>query len=312
MTLAPTTFDPYNKSGNFTLSGGNLVATITSGSGPVFATRLAGGPVYFEVNTSNAYSGSPRVGFGVGNTYISSSSNLGTDNYGLGYDTNGNVYLNNAVLSAIATWSAGANISVALDPKHQTVWFRVNGGNWNNSGTANPATNTGGISLATMPGASYYPAVGAAASASFTAAFLSGSWTYSAPSGFSAMSSVTPAGATANAKEGFGSTYSVASRSQHNINDMKKSRGMIFTPGNVGSPLPAGVSISGTIKEGTTAVAKVVRLYDGLTGALLETTTSDGSTGAFSLLGHSRANVFAVAFDPNTYQAIVFDRLTPA
>jgi hypothetical protein len=63
--------------------------------------------------------------------------------------------------SLIETWTAGSVVDVAVDLGGAVIWFRVSGGNWNNSGTANPATGTGGVSLSTMTGVgstAYYPA----------------------------------------------------------------------------------------------------------------------------------------------------------
>lgn len=39
---------------------------------------------------------------------------------------------------------------VAVDMGNNAIWFRLNGGNWNNNVSDNPATNTGGISISPM------------------------------------------------------------------------------------------------------------------------------------------------------------------
>jgi hypothetical protein len=45
--------------------------------------------------------------------------------------------------------AAGDIIGIALDLGARLIWFRVApSGNWNGSGTANPATGTGGVSIA--------------------------------------------------------------------------------------------------------------------------------------------------------------------
>lgn len=50
-------------------------------------------------------------------------------------------------LATVATWSAGARLCFAVDLDNARLWCRVNGGNWNNSGTADPAAGTGALPL---------------------------------------------------------------------------------------------------------------------------------------------------------------------
>src|SRR4029077_13475902 len=52
---------------------------------------------------------------------------------------------------------SGDVIGVAVDFTNHLAWFRRNSGNWNNDGTANPATGVGGITIAA---GSYAPTVG--------------------------------------------------------------------------------------------------------------------------------------------------------
>ena len=121
-------------------------------------------------------------------------NNLGADYYGVGYDSGGSVYINGSNVQTLGTWSAGANIGVCVNVEYQQIWFRVNGGNWNNNSSNNPAASppTGGLSLSSLAVSSYSPACGASAAASFTLNATSGSWTYSAPTGYAAISAVTP------------------------------------------------------------------------------------------------------------------------
>lgn len=50
-------------------------------------------------------------------------------------------------LATIQTWAANDILGIAVDLDLDLIWFRTNGGNWNNSGANNPATATGGIDL---------------------------------------------------------------------------------------------------------------------------------------------------------------------
>ena len=81
----------------------------------------------------------------------------------------------------------GDVIGIALDVGAQLAWFRVApSGNWNGSGTANPATGTGGLSLASItnvddcPLVGFFPGIGESATANFGDSAFSGA----VPSGF--------------------------------------------------------------------------------------------------------------------------------
>jgi hypothetical protein len=80
--------------------------------------------------------------------------------------------------------SAGDRLCVAVDPVNGRAWARLNSGNWNNSGTADPATNTGGINISDF-GSTLYAWVKSSYTYTPATVYLtSGDWTHSAPSGF--------------------------------------------------------------------------------------------------------------------------------
>jgi hypothetical protein len=100
--------------------------------------------------------------------------------------SSGLVYLMGSSTGVAAGGSYAANdvICVAVDLSNQRVWFRRNGGNWNNSGTADPTTNVGGISIASMLGF-VAPVVQLSASGNTaTANFGDTAFAQSVPSGF--------------------------------------------------------------------------------------------------------------------------------
>jgi hypothetical protein len=76
-------------------------------------------------------------------------------------------------------------IGIALDFTHSKIWFKdlTNNGQWNDSATDDPGTNTGGISN-TVTGA-LFPAVTSQNGATLTANFGASSFVGSVPSGFS-------------------------------------------------------------------------------------------------------------------------------
>ena len=82
------------------------------------------------------------------------------------------------------TGSVGARLCVAVDPVNGRAWARLNNGNWNNSGTANPATNTEGINISDFGSKLYMVAKSSFTYLTATIYFASADWTYSPPSGF--------------------------------------------------------------------------------------------------------------------------------
>jgi len=61
----------------------------------------------------------------------------------------GYIYSNNgaATVNMAVSTTPSDRICCAIDLDARLVWFRKNGGNWNNSGTANPATGIGGLAV---------------------------------------------------------------------------------------------------------------------------------------------------------------------
>jgi len=109
----------------------------------------------------------------VGNTSIRNSGNLWANGTNTGI--------------TIGTYSAvGQVVSVAVDLDNLRIWFRRGANNWNNSGTANPATNTGGIVIpaGTMVPVCIFGGSAGAAGNAFTANFGASAFAGTVPSGF--------------------------------------------------------------------------------------------------------------------------------
>lgn len=181
-----TTWDPASKSAHALLSNGNLTAT---GDGTVgnfigLATSSISGTQknYLETTADVLVSTSP--GFGLANVSESLANFLGATANSIGYFDNGQVFFNNTLVTTIATYTTGNVIGTAVDFALGKVWWRVNGGNWNNDIIANqnPATGTGGISIGVA--GTVFPAYNLNTNAATTARFSSGSWGTAAPAGF--------------------------------------------------------------------------------------------------------------------------------
>jgi hypothetical protein len=190
VTAAPTTttWNPADKTASMTLTGGNLIATNTGGATSVVRS-VAGqssGKFYFEI-TNNAGGGS--TWFGIANSSVPLTSWVSNATGGAALHVGGAIYVNfNGTGISFASVPNASVISIAVDLVNQRIWFRVSGGNWNNSGTANPATNTGGIDISSVfTGVAAYACYAAGnINNNGTANFGATSFAYTVPSGFSA------------------------------------------------------------------------------------------------------------------------------
>jgi hypothetical protein len=299
-----TTWDTIRKV-NQTLSGGSLITTST-GAGGVAVSRLAQGNIYCEL-TPTTITGTPEVGFWTSNGLQSTA--LSNALSSIGYRGSGAVLVNNVTVTTIATWIANNRIDMALNPAAHLVWFRVAGGNWNNSGTADPATNTGGIDYSANITIMSTIAVGVYASASGTvwsAALSAASWAGAAPSGYSSLDNI---------------QYTVVNNIAQTF-ELNPTVAKEFGPVARAMPMPGdryqraynGTTItvvSGTTKESGSLIAgKKVELYDRLTGELIGSTVSDGS-GNWSMMALGRPAVRIVGSDPTTYNSVVYDNVVP-
>lgn len=189
MTPAPsaatTTWNPSDKNANISLSGGNLVASTstTSFKGVRAIASASSGKKYHEITATAYPSGTTQTLHGLANSTHSLSAKIGDDTNSIGWRGDGTVRTNTSNLTAVGAWAQGDVIGIAVDIGAALVWFRKNGGNWNNSGTANPATGVGGIALSVT--GSIFPCSDVAfAGESCTANFGATAYANAAPSGF--------------------------------------------------------------------------------------------------------------------------------
>jgi hypothetical protein len=186
--LIGTTWNPSDKSANITLSNGNLTAQGTNGSdgGVRSTTSKSTGKHYFEVTWLSA-TGGVNSGCGIA-TSAAVLAGMGATALGVAlmYQS-GTIYVN-GTSSGITIGTPSAPICIAVDLTNSRIWFRVGAGNWNNSGTANPATNVGGINIAALfPASAAYAAVTTQNSTNtYTANFGASAFTQTVPSGFTA------------------------------------------------------------------------------------------------------------------------------
>jgi hypothetical protein len=172
---------------NISLSNANLTATAaTAAQAQVRAsTSRASGKYYFEVTCGGTIQNS-AVGV---STSAPGGTTLAFSQGSFVNVANGAIFIGGASsgFSTGGAFVAGDVACIALDLGSKRVWFRRNNGLWENSGTDNPATNTGGLDVsAYFASAAAFPIVTFTSTGlSHTGNFGATSFAYSAPSGFS-------------------------------------------------------------------------------------------------------------------------------
>jgi hypothetical protein len=308
--VAPLTaglgYDPTRKT-NQNISNFGAKATSTA-AGVAQTARVLQGKTYMEF-TATAVTGTPSCGLLGSAAFNSTTTDLQASTFGLAYLASGAVRVNNVTLQTIAAWAATNRIGMAVDPLNRLVWFRVNGGNWNNNALNNPATGVGGIDFtaAMTNGGTLVPAVYASLTgtvwdiATETAVFVD-----AAPAGFSDLAAVQYTRADSVAPGPVAPlTTGLPTYGFRGTPLPLEQGGKFFTPGG-----PVTV-VSGVTQEAGVAVAgRKVEIYDRQTGELLGSTRSD-ALGNWSIPALGRPAVRIVGSDPTTYNSVVYDNVVP-
>lgn len=180
------TFDPANKGAAIVLSNGNLTAS-NSNAGNTDAsvkstTSHSTGKFYFEFTIVST----TRMLLGVGNTAATLTGFVGSTADGAGFfDSTGAGFGSLGGVSLTAGYVAGNVVCIALDATNSLIFGRINGGFWNNSGSADPVTGVGGGSTAGLGGGAVFVMASPANNAtSVTVNFGATSYAQTPPSGF--------------------------------------------------------------------------------------------------------------------------------
>lgn len=203
--MTVVTLDPNWLDASLTLSNGNLTATETSGTADnQYLITESTSPIpastktYLEVtlnhftNDSNPF----QVGCGPFHTALDTLIGNVTGTFGWRQDTGPDnfLYVNNSGFLSMPVFSQGNVLGMAFDlTANMNFWGRIGSGVWNNSGTNNPTTNTGGFSISVLTGSLYFVAAlsgdsPATAGQQITVNFGATAFANSAPSGFSGFS----------------------------------------------------------------------------------------------------------------------------
>ena len=151
-TLAPfnPAWDAAVTSMFISLAKGNLTASSATGAtGTTFARATSGkstGTYYAEFYVTESASDSMGLSLTDGTT-VPDVDNLTTTTHALTQWGDGNVYENSVVVQTTtgSPIGMGDEIDIAVNIPSNLIWFRVNNGDWNGNPSANPATNTGGL-----------------------------------------------------------------------------------------------------------------------------------------------------------------------
>lgn len=121
---------------NYKFSNGGKTATALGSdvSVGVFDAKNTSGKFHAEITLGQVTSGG-LCGIGI-------AQQAGGVNYGF-WASNGTLAGNWS--GTIASFTTGSVLIIEIDIAANLVWFAVGAGNWNNNGSANPATGTGGI-----------------------------------------------------------------------------------------------------------------------------------------------------------------------
>jgi len=182
IAAAVTTFNPADQSG-ITLTNANLTATAPSAIGGVRGTSShTSGKHYWEYKIAGIASN----GMAEGIALASASLSAGTTTGAAVVTRTGFVFINGSGFGGmLGTRAVNDVIGVAVDFTGAKIWFRVApSGNWNGSGTDDPATGTGGLSISALSGALYPVFLNGQAGDAVTANFGATAFTGSVPSGF--------------------------------------------------------------------------------------------------------------------------------
>jgi hypothetical protein len=156
------TYDPEYTGDNLVISNRGLTVKAPSSIAgfPSSLTTRAINPnekVMFGV-TIDVWAPTPDASsVGIANhVFNNTSSYLGSDLLSIGFWDDGLAFVNSNSTSGFPTFQFnGAVVDVAVDRLNNLIWMRVNGGLWNNSTSANPATTTGGVDISYISGIVY-------------------------------------------------------------------------------------------------------------------------------------------------------------
>ena len=182
--------------GSGTLSNNNLTVSLASYNEQAFGSLpMVSGKFYWEVTPTNG-STNPQVIVGICDNRIVRGSDPWSNQYLWGYKTDDGVIRHNGANNSYgSSYSQDDVICIAFDADNGALYFRKNGGSWENSGDpTSGSSKTGAFTTNITAGNVYLPHVGsqiASPARTLNIAFDSSSWAQSAPTGYTALKKYT-------------------------------------------------------------------------------------------------------------------------
>lgn len=188
--MAATTWNPADLL-RVSLSNGNLTYTGTTNQGGVRSTTSHGtGKYHYEGTITTNVSSDTGFGLSVTGAVLSSLASNGSGGVVCFTDfSSGAIFINGSSSgTSLGNAANGDVIAVEIDTTGKLFWAARNAGNWNNSGTASPATGTGGLSFSALT-APFFVAGTNSSGTVVTANFGATTFSRAISSGFSAWDS---------------------------------------------------------------------------------------------------------------------------
>jgi hypothetical protein len=156
--ITGTTWNSADKHASLVLSGGDLIATLPSGGGGYRVVHAVSaknsGKYIFDLIATGTIDG--NMGYGLARVGSATNQAIGDGffNAGSGGISGAGNFLGYGAGTGAPDPASGDTVTIAVDLDNDRIWYAVNGGNWNNDGSADPATNTNGkdCSAATSAG----------------------------------------------------------------------------------------------------------------------------------------------------------------
>ena len=141
-------------------SNNNLTVTALVGMGTSAANQecqvlgtstvaLGNAKIMYSVVVNHA-SGIGYTGIGLANYNDNLQNYTGGTANSVGYFDDGQVFINGTNVGNCAPFVSSNVVDIAVDLGLGRIWFRADGGSWNNNGTANPTSGTGGLDISTV------------------------------------------------------------------------------------------------------------------------------------------------------------------
>jgi hypothetical protein len=268
---ASATWNPSDKGSTVTLSGGNLTVTSNTGAfaydGARATASASTGKYYSEhaIIEDNGFNTFMGVGIVAASRTFLDGINGGGTGHSIGVTGDGNVFdftQSPAIAGPFQTFVEGNTVCMAIDLDNRKFWYRTcigaTVGNWNNSGTANPATNVGGVTInALTNGTTFFPLMqhlvySAGVQQISTTNFGATSYAYTPPAGFSNWGGGGALGATKNIVTDYGAVGDAQwARTTLSITtNVLTSATPIWSSGDVGKTIVVGFAGSHSAEPG--------------------------------------------------------------